>query len=100
MPLHKNEGCEIIGCPECRMKMQFRKDISENMDSVFNESMQQNVTNSIEKSGNQSLRLKDLFEAKKNLDRYDKVYLVECSYLPDDCYGIMYVRKEDMPKCK
>ena len=45
-----------------------------------------------------TLTLEKLFDAKKLLDRYDKVYLIATKALPDDCYGIMYVRPEDIPK--
>ena len=48
--------------------------------------------------GAPSLNLDELFKAKKLMDRYSKVYFLECRHLSDDCYGIMYNRKEDMPE--
>lgn len=75
-----------------------RNRISEEAEKFFNEQMTSTLAGTIERQGNQSLRLQDIFDCQKRLDRFDKVYFIECKFLPDDCYGIMYVRPEDMPK--
>lgn len=42
-----------------------------------------------------NLSLETLLEARKKIDRHTHFYVVETNYLPDDCMGILYVRKED-----
>lgn len=47
-----------------------------------------------------SLNFNELAKAIRTMDRYSKVYFLSTKNLPDDCYGIMYVRPEDMPNQK
>lgn len=41
------------------------------------------------------LSLETLLELKKKIDRHTLLYVIETNYLPDNCMGILYVRKED-----
>jgi len=70
--------------------------MEKSVDSWFEEHMKGTMTSSTREAS--SLDLNELLKMMKIMDRYSKIYFMACNYLPDDCYGIMYVRPEDVPK--
>jgi len=55
------------------------------------------TTQAVDKESS-SLTLETLLKAKRDVDRVDKVYVIASDMVPDDAYGVLFVRREDADK--
>ena len=93
-------GCEKIPLKANEERSSFSERFRARVDELFSDKLTSTIAGQIEAHGNQNVRLQDLFDAKRKLDRFDKIYFIASPYIPDDCYGVIYVRPEDMPNQK
>jgi len=47
-----------------------------------------------------NLTFEKLYEAKREIDRIHMLYIISSEMIPDDAYGILFLRKEDADKFK
>lgn len=77
------------------LKKRMLEEVEENMTDLMMPKM--NVTSSVAKE-NVNLTLEKLLKGKKEIDRKHMLYILASNTIPDDAYGILFLRKEDARK--
>jgi hypothetical protein len=75
--------------------------MSKDLDDFLSKMMKDDYTTKARKEGTVSITSEDLINIRNRMKRETGHFLViGASYLPDDCYGIFYLRHEDAEKLK